>query len=102
MEDSDFCQGGTLLTVDIAVPDVVELQRLAERGHENGYLTDSEIKAEIAEAAVEVSEDSLRDFLTYCVEHDIEIIAADDSRSDGAFGAVETKQPAPAVELDLT
>lgn len=90
-----------MLTVDIAVPDVEELQRLAERGHENGYLTVQEIAQELFEA--DIAEEHVKDFYTYCVEHDIELINADDQRSDGAFGAVDQKPaPAPAVELDLT
>jgi RNA polymerase primary sigma factor len=89
-----------LLTVDIAVPDVEELQRLAERGHENGYLSVQEIAQELFEA--EISEEHIKDFYTYLVEHDIELVNADDGRSDGAFGAVETKAPTPPVELDLT
>ncbi len=92
-----------MLTVDIAAPEIAELQKLVERGHENGYLTDVEIKAELAEAETEISEDNFNHFLSYCVEHDIEIIAAEDSRSDGAFGATDQQPPAkPPVELDLT
>jgi RNA polymerase primary sigma factor len=90
-----------LLTVDIAVPEVAELKKLAERGHENGYLTVQEIAQELYEA--DISEDHIKDFYTYLVEHDIELINAENERSDGAFGAVETKAPvAPPVELDLT
>jgi RNA polymerase primary sigma factor len=92
-----------LLTVDIAVPEVEELKRLAERGHENGYLTVQEISQELFEA--DISEEHVKDFYTYLVEHDIELINADDQRSDGAFGAVESKKeaaPTPPPALDLT
>jgi RNA polymerase primary sigma factor len=89
-----------VLTVDIAVPDVAELQRLAEKGHENGYLTLSEISEELVE--VDVAEEHIRDFYTYLVEHDIELISTDDVRSDGSFGAVDQKPAPPPPALDLT
>lgn len=89
-----------MLTVDIAVPEVEELQKLAERGHENGYLTIQEISEALVES--EVAEEHIKDFYTYLVEHDIELISSEDAQSDGSFGAVERKPVAPPVELDLT
>src|SRR4051812_48650964 len=101
------CQGGiSLLTVsDIVVPDVEELQKLADRGHENGYLTMQEIAQELYEQ--DIAEEHIKDFYTYLVEHDIELIDAGDARSDGAFGADDKEKekkpvPTPAPALDLT
>jgi RNA polymerase primary sigma factor len=88
-----------MLTVDITVPDVAELQKLADRGHGNGYLSVQEIQSELSE--VDVAEELIQDFYTYLVEHDIELISAEDSRSDGAFGAVDQKPEPPKVVLDL-
>jgi RNA polymerase primary sigma factor len=96
-----------LLTVsDIVVPDVEELKKLADRGHENGYLTMQEIAQELYEQ--DIAEEHIKDFYTYLVEHDIELIDAGDARSDGAFGQDDKdkeKKQAPAVPapaLDLT
>jgi RNA polymerase primary sigma factor len=96
-----------LLTVsDIVVPDVAELKKLADRGHENGYLTMQEIAQELYEQ--DIAEEHVKDFYTYLVEHDIELIDAGDARSDGAFGADDKEKekkvapPAPAPALDLT
>src|SRR5688572_18069373 len=100
------CQGGiSLLTVsDIVVPDVAELKKLADRGHENGYLTMQEIAQELYEQ--DIAEEHIKDFYTYLVEHDIELIDAGDARSDGAFGAEDKEKekpvPTPAPALDLT
>ncbi|RYZ58321.1 MAG: hypothetical protein EOP08_16355, partial [Proteobacteria bacterium] len=72
----------SLLTVsDITVPDVDQLRKLADRGHENGYLTMQEIAQELYEA--DIAEEHVKDFYTYLVEHDIELIDAGDARSDG-------------------
>jgi RNA polymerase primary sigma factor len=95
-----------LLTVDIAVPEVEELQRLAERGHVNGYLTVQEIAQELFASENDISEDHIKDFYTYLVEHDIELVNADDSRSDGAFGNEDKEKekappPPPALNLEV-
>ena len=95
-----------MLTVsDIVVPDVEELKKLADRGHENGYLTMQEIAQELYEQ--DIAEEHIKDFYTYLVEHDIELIDAGDARSDGAFGADDKEKekkaaPVPAPALDLT
>jgi RNA polymerase primary sigma factor len=61
-----------MLTVDIALPDVEELQRLIEQGVEKGFLTYDEIVAGLDE--VELTKEQVEDFYTYLIDHSIELV----------------------------
>jgi len=61
-----------MLTVDIALPEVEELQKLVLEGQEKGYLTYDEIAAGLDD--VELSKEQVEDFYAYLIEHSIELV----------------------------
>ena len=61
-----------MLTVDIALPEVEELQRLIENGLEKGFLTYDEIVTGLEE--VELTKEQVEDFYTYLIDHSIELV----------------------------
>jgi len=87
-----------VLTVDIALPDVEELQKLFEAGKEKGFLTYDEVVAAVDE--LDLSKDQLEDFATYIVEHGVELVEGEQHK------ALPHEQPAPeeekAPKLDLS
>ena len=54
-------KGSFMLTVDIALPDVDELQRLAQEAREKGFLTYDEIARALEE--VDLTKDQFDEFL---------------------------------------
>jgi RNA polymerase primary sigma factor len=61
-----------MLSVDIALPDVEELQRLIDQGLEKGFLTYDEIVTGLDE--VELTKEQVEDFYTYLIDHSIELV----------------------------
>jgi RNA polymerase primary sigma factor len=61
-----------LLTVDISLPDVEELQRLVQEGLEKGVLTYDEIAAGLDD--VELTKEQIEDFYTYLIDHGVELL----------------------------
>ena len=61
-----------MLSVDIALPEVEELQRLIEQGLERGFLTYDEIVAGLEE--VELTKEQVEDFYTYLIDHSVELV----------------------------
>ena len=82
-----------MLTVDIQLPEIEELQQLVEIGQERGYLLIGEVASALEE--VEVSKEQIEDFHAYLVEHGIELHEAE-GRLAGKV--VEGEK----VEIDLT
>ena len=64
--------GGHVLTVDIALPEVEELQKLVQEGLEKGVLTYDEIVTGLEE--VELTKEQVEDFYTYLIDHGIELM----------------------------
>jgi len=60
-----------MLSVDIALPEVEELQRLVEQGLEKGFLTYDEIVSGLDE--VELTKEQIEDFYAYLIDHAIEL-----------------------------
>src|SRR2546423_2451738 len=61
-----------LLTVDISLPDVEELQKLVQEGLEKGVLKYDEIAAGLED--VELTKEQIEDFYTYLVDHGVELL----------------------------
>jgi RNA polymerase primary sigma factor len=61
-----------LLTVDISLPDVEELQKLVQEGLEKGVLNYDEIAAGLED--VELTKEQVEDFYTYLIDHGVELI----------------------------
>src|SRR5438552_8295646 len=61
-----------LLTVDISLPDVEELQKLVQEGLEKGVLNYDEIATALDD--VELSKEQIEDFYTYLIDHGVELM----------------------------
>src|SRR5919108_4626095 len=61
-----------MLQVDIALPDIDELQRLVADGQDKGFLTYDEIVSGLEE--VELSKEQIEEFYTYLIDHSIELV----------------------------
>src|SRR5256885_7134957 len=62
----------TMLTVEISLPEVEELQKLVQEGLEKGVLNYDEIATGLDE--VELSKDQVEDFYTYLIDHGVELV----------------------------
>ncbi|MGH3062086.1 MAG: sigma-70 family RNA polymerase sigma factor, partial [Gaiellaceae bacterium] len=88
-----------MLQVDIALPDIDELQRLVADGQDKGFLTYDEIVAGLEE--VELSKEQVEEFYTYLIDHGIELVEGVEHKApphDQPALAEEEKGP----KLDLT
>jgi RNA polymerase primary sigma factor len=61
-----------LLTVEISLPEVEELQKLVQEGLEKGVLNYDEIAAGLED--VELTKDQIEDFYTYLIDHGVELM----------------------------
>jgi RNA polymerase primary sigma factor len=88
-----------VLTVDIALPEIEELQKLVEQGKEKGFLTYDEIVTGVEE--VELTKDQLEDFTTYLIDHGVELVEGEQHKAlPHERPLVEEEKSAP--KLDLT
>ena len=74
-----------MLSVDIALPEVEELQRLVEQGLEKGFLTYDEIVAGLDD--VELTKEQVEDFYAYLIDHSIELHEGDGTQGPSVFRA---------------
>jgi RNA polymerase primary sigma factor len=90
-----------MLTVDISLPEVEELQKLVENGQEKGFLTYDEIVAGLEE--VELTKEQIEDFYTYLIDHSIELVEGETHKSPPhEQPALAEEDPKAAPKLDLT
>src|SRR5687767_6704699 len=88
-----------MLQVDIALPDIDELQRLVADGQDKGVLNYDEIAAGLDD--VELSKEQVEDFYTYLIDHGVELVEGETHKHpphDQPVLAEEEKGP----KLDLT
>src|ERR1700741_5081848 len=90
-----------VLTVDISLPEVEELQKLVAEGTEKGFLTYDEIVNGLED--VELTKEQVEDFYTYLIDHGIELMEGEQHKTP------PHEQPQPeddkavaAPKLDLT
>src|SRR2546430_80195 len=92
----------SMLTVDISLPDVEELQKLVQEGQEKGFLTYDEIVNALDD--VELTKEQIEDFYTYLIDHSIELMEGEEHKSppheQPQLAAEEDAKNAP--KLDLT
>ncbi len=88
-----------MLTVDISLPDVEELQKLVQEGLEKGVLNYDEIAAGLED--VELTKDQVEDFYTYLIDHGVELMEGETHKHPP-----HEQQPTPEEEkgpkLDLS
>jgi RNA polymerase primary sigma factor len=88
-----------MLTVDIALPEVEELQKLVQEGIEKGFLNYDEIASGLEE--VELTKEQIEDFYTYLIDHGVDLMEGEQHKHP------PHEQPEPEEEkttpkLDLT
>jgi RNA polymerase primary sigma factor len=89
-----------VLTVDISLPDVEELQKLVQDGVEKGFLTYDEIVKGLEE--VELTKEQIEDFYTYLIDHSIELVEGEEHKSPPHEQPALAEDEKTAPKLDLT
>jgi RNA polymerase primary sigma factor len=89
-----------VLTVDIALPDVEELQKLVASGQEKGFLTYDEIVKGIEE--VELTKEQVEDFTTYLIDHGVELVEGEEHKRLPHEQPLVEEEVKAAPNLDLT
>jgi RNA polymerase primary sigma factor len=88
-----------VLTVDISLPEVEELQKLVQDGIEKGFLTYDEIVSGLED--VELSKEQVEDFYTYLIDHGVELLEGEQHKHPPhEQEPVEEEKVTP--KLDLT
>jgi RNA polymerase primary sigma factor len=89
-----------MLSVDIALPEVEELQRLIEQGLERGFLTYDEIVSGLDD--VELTKEQVEDFYTYLIDHSIELVEGVEHKALPHEEPVQAEEEKVPPKLDLT
>jgi RNA polymerase primary sigma factor len=89
-----------VLTVDISLPDVEELQKLVETGKEKGFLTYDEIVTGIEE--IELTKEQVEDFTTYLIDHGVELVEGEQHKRLPHERPLVEEEQKNAPKLDLT
>ena len=89
-----------MLTVDIALPEVEELQKLVQHGQDKGFLTYDEIVAGLEE--IELTKEQIEDFYTYLIDHSIELVEGEQYKSPPHEQPALAEDEKSAPKLDLT
>jgi RNA polymerase primary sigma factor len=89
-----------VLTVDISLPDVEELQKLVDVGKEKGFLTYDEIVKGLEE--VELTKEQSEDFTTYLIDHGVELVEGEEHKRLPHEQPLAEEEKVPAPKLDLT
>ncbi len=87
-----------MLTVEISLPEVEELQKLVQEGLEKGLLNYDEIASGLDE--VELSKEQVEDFYTYLIDHGVELVEGETHKhpphEQPNLAEEEIKTPKPA------
>jgi RNA polymerase primary sigma factor len=89
-----------MLSVDIALPEVEELQRLVEQGLEKGFLTYDEIVAGLDD--VELTKEQIEDFYAYLIDHAIELHEGEEHKDFPHAEPVPAEEEKAEPKLDLS
>jgi len=88
-----------LLTVDISLPEVEELQKLVQEGVEKGVLTYDEIAAGLDD--VELTKEQVEDFYTYLIDHGVELLEGE-THKHPPHEQLPTPEEEKGPKLDLS
>jgi RNA polymerase primary sigma factor len=89
-----------LLTVEIQIPEVEELQKLVADGAEKGFLTYDEIVKGLED--VELTKEQIEDFYTYLTDHNVELVEGEEHKTNPHEQPQPEEDKLPAPKLDLT
>jgi RNA polymerase primary sigma factor len=88
-----------LLTVEIALPEVEELQKLVQEGLEKGVLNYDEIAAGLED--VELTKEQIEDFYTYLVDHGVELLEGETHKHPPHEQATPEEEKGPKLDLSV-
>ncbi len=89
-----------MLTVDISLPDVEELQKLVTDGTVKGFLSYDEIVKGLEE--VDLTKEQIEDFYTYLIDHSIELVEGEEHKSPPHEQPALAGDDKSVPKLDLT
>jgi RNA polymerase primary sigma factor len=89
-----------VLTVDISLPEVEELQKLVQDGIEKGFLTYDEIVSGLED--VELSKEQVEDFYTYLIDHGVELLEGEQHKHPPHEQQEPVEEEKVTPKLDLT
>ncbi|MEX2210224.1 MAG: sigma-70 family RNA polymerase sigma factor [Gaiellaceae bacterium] len=89
-----------MLTVDISLPEVEELQKLVQEGQEKGFLTYDEIVTGLDD--VELTKEQVEDFYTYLIDHGVELLEGEQHKHPPHEQPIPEEETKAAPKLDLT
>ncbi len=88
-----------MLTVEISLPEVEELQKLVQEGLEKGHLNYDEIAAGLDD--VELTKEQIEDFYTYLVDHGVELLEGE-THKHPPHEQLPTPEEEKGPKLDLS
>jgi len=88
-----------LLTVEISLPEVEELQKLVQEGLEKGVLNYDEIAAGLED--VELTKEQIEDFYTYLVDHGVELLEGETHKHPPHEQAIPEEEKGPKLDLSV-
>src|SRR5215210_5775622 len=89
-----------MLTVDISLPEVEELQKLVQDGIEKGFLNYDEIATGLEE--VELTKEQIEDFYTYLIDHGVDLLEGEVHKHPPHEQHPEPEEEKVTPKLDLT
>jgi RNA polymerase primary sigma factor len=89
-----------MLTVEISLPDVEELQKLVQEGLEKGVLNYDEIATGLDD--VELNKEQIEDFYTYLVDHGVELVEGETHKHPPHEQPNLAEEEVKTPKLDLT
>jgi RNA polymerase primary sigma factor len=88
-----------VLTVDISLPDVEELNKLVQDGLEKGFLNYDEIASGLDD--VELTKEQIEDFYTYLIDHGVELVEGE-THKHPPHEQPQPEEDVKTPKLDLT
>ena len=88
-----------MLTVEISLPEVEELQKLVQEGLEKGHLNYDEIAAGLED--VELTKEQIEDFYTYLVDHGVELLEGETHKHPPHELAAPEEEKGPKLDLSV-
>jgi RNA polymerase primary sigma factor len=88
-----------MLTLEISLPDVEELQKLVQDGLEKGFLNYDEIATGLED--VELTKDQVEDFYTYLIDHGVDLVEGERRKHPPHEQSQPEEEKAPKLDLSV-
>jgi RNA polymerase primary sigma factor len=88
-----------VLTVDISLPEVEELQKLVQDGLEKGFLNYDEIANGLED--VELTKEQTEDFYTYLIDHGVELVEGETHKHPPHEQPQPEEEKVPKLDLSV-